>query len=372
MPSYKASCEGTSRRKRRFEESGIVAIGHYRNFVGLSLSSLGMGTYLGEPTSEVDNLVCNAIKTSIESGTINVIDTAINYRFQKAERSIGKSIRELLEQGRIKRDELFVCTKNGYLTHDADQNLDFTTYMLKNLLMPGIIKANDVDNLNCMSIPFLQYQLMSSLSNLNLECIDLLYLHNVAESHMQNSTKNEFFNKLGLCFDFYENQRKEGRIQYYGMATWECFRISPDVKGYLCLEEVVNLARCIGGKEHGFRFIQLPINLAMTEAITNKNQPINGEYYSILEAAKRLGIGVFASVPLLQGQLIDKIEMPHIPMINKKSLYCLQFVRSAPGSFIAPIVGHKDPQHVKENLGLAVVPPYTMEEFVSIYFKKEK
>ena len=53
---------------------------------------LEFGTYLGDPTNETDVLVTNAVKQSIESG--NVVDAAINYRSQKAERSVGKALKE--------------------------------------------------------------------------------------------------------------------------------------------------------------------------------------------------------------------------------------------------------------------------------------
>lgn len=57
----------------------------------------------------------NAIIDSVQSQGLNVIDTAINYRGQKSERVIGAALRYLLEQG-YKRNELFVASKNGYLT----------------------------------------------------------------------------------------------------------------------------------------------------------------------------------------------------------------------------------------------------------------
>jgi hypothetical protein len=30
--------------------------------------------------------------------------------------------------------------------------------------------------------------------------------------------------KLAKAFEFYESKRESGDIQYYGMATWLCFR----------------------------------------------------------------------------------------------------------------------------------------------------
>ena len=69
---------------------------NFRKIYGLTLSNTGVGTYLGKVDDETDDLVKKAVKKSILAG-INVIDTAINYRSQKAERSVGKAISELIQ-----------------------------------------------------------------------------------------------------------------------------------------------------------------------------------------------------------------------------------------------------------------------------------
>jgi hypothetical protein len=71
---------------RKFMESAIkngIADSHFRSFDNLNLSSLGMGTYLGQLTAEDDRDLENAIYESVKSGAMNVIDTAINYRSMK-------------------------------------------------------------------------------------------------------------------------------------------------------------------------------------------------------------------------------------------------------------------------------------------------
>jgi len=52
--------------------------------------------------------------------------------------------------------------------------------------------------------------------------------------------------------------------------------------GYHSLGRVVDLAREVGGESHGFRFIQLPFNLAMPEARTLSNQTLGGHQVSTL------------------------------------------------------------------------------------------
>ena len=109
-----ATTEATAHYHDRFAD---VAVGHFRKQQGLTLSSIGIGTYLGNPDEATDLNYANAIVRAVESG-VNVIDTAANYRFQRSERSIGRALATLSERG-FSRDELVICTKGGYLPFDG-------------------------------------------------------------------------------------------------------------------------------------------------------------------------------------------------------------------------------------------------------------
>ncbi len=361
-----ASIEGTRRYQSRFEGRDHIAQGHFRTLPqGLSLTSLGMGTYLGEPDKKTFSDTVEAATRSLSSGAINVLDTAINYRAQASERAIGQAIGQLIEKGAIQRDEVFICSKNGYLTPDAVVQENFQQYFYTEYIQSGILEPQDiVGGMHAMSPRFLEDQLSRSLNNLGLQTLDLMYLHNAAESQLAQIGTKAFFDKLKAAFEFYETARQENRIRFYGLATWNCFRTPQNLTSeYLDLEAVVKLAEEVGGVEsHGFRFIQLPYNLAMPEAMTLKNQRINGQPYSTLEACEKLGIGVFTSVPLLQGQLLDQIHGLHFKGLTTAAQACLQFVRSTPG-VLAPLVGQTSPKHVDENLQVASVPPLTPSEF---------
>ena len=91
-----------------------------------------------------------------------------------------------------------------------------------------------------------------------------MYLHNAAESQLKFLGLERFLERLRSAFEFYEEKRKENKIQYYGMATWNCFRVSPKKKKeHVNLETVVKLAEDVGGLNHGFRFVQIPFNIVM-------------------------------------------------------------------------------------------------------------
>jgi len=354
IPGFATSDETKTFSKKFLTEN-------YNSFQNLYLSNIGIGTYLGDPNSQTDEMVINAIKKSILSG-INVIDTAINYRAQKSERNIGKALSELIDENLIKREQIFICTKNGYVTNDGDIQEDFMQYVMRELGQPGIVKEGDISSgYHCMTIPYLEDQLARSLKNLNLECIDLMYLHNAVEGHPEMS-KIEFLDNLKKVFEFYETKRNEGKIKFYGMATWECFRSLPDNPSFLSLEDVVKLAEEVGGPEHGFRFIQLPFNLHFDQAMLSKNQTINGKQKTILESAVELGIGVFTSVPLMQGRLIEWAKSKPLFANASPSVGLLQFIRSTPG-VLSPLIGQKSSQHVDENLEIMKIIPMNKSGF---------
>jgi aryl-alcohol dehydrogenase-like predicted oxidoreductase len=348
-----------------FENSfrkGIKA-NHFKKFRELYLTGLGMGTYLGAMNREVDILIEKAITESVTSGVINVIDTAINYRYQLSERAIGRAINVLFSEG-IKRGALFISTKNGYLTGDAELNESLETHISRTLLEPKIISIEDIAaGSHCMSPAFLKNQLNRSLTNLKLKSIDLMYLHNSVESQQPIIGKEEFIERLKKAFGFYEKARIENKIKFYGMATWDSFRVNESDLSYFNLEDVELIATEVGGNNHGFRFIQLPYNILFQEARLKRNQRVNNRKLTLIEAASSLDIGIFTSVPLLQSKLLQL----KLPQIDKRDnpLICLDFVRSTPG-IIAPIVGHKKHEHVDKNLNLGKLDLLNKKEFDKI------
>ncbi len=363
MISGFATLEGT----KRFAQNSGVNQSNFNEFANLTFSNVGIGTYLGDPDSRTDELVTNAVKQSITSG-INVVDTAINYRSQKAERSVGKAISELIQEEKISRDQIFLSTKNGYVTNDADVKLGFWEYVKEEYSQKGVIKEGDVTSgYHCMTPTYLSDQLDRSLKNLDLECVDLMYLHNAVEGQIKDVPKDKFLENLKSVFELYEQKRDEGKIKFYGMATWECFRVSNDNPQYLSLEETVNMAKSVGGENHGFKFIQLPFNMHYDQALLGKTQTIGTDSISILETAIRLGIGVFTSVPFMQGRLLTPGAMPDFNEL-KPSLRALQFIRSSPG-VLAPLVGQKSSEHVSENLEIMKIPPIPEDEFLSLVKK---
>jgi aryl-alcohol dehydrogenase-like predicted oxidoreductase len=360
-----ATLEGTARYRERFRE--IAADDHFRKQQDLWLSSIGVGTYLGEADDETDARYAESVARAAELGA-NVVDTAANYRFQRSERSIGGALRELSSQG-FARDEIVSCTKGGYLPFDGELPRDVRQYVEETFVKPGIASFADIaGGAHCMAPRYLENQLRQSLANMNLSCVDVYYVHN-PESQLPSVSAEEFWKRLRAAFEFLEQSVANGEIRNYGVATWNGFRAEPDAREYHSLERMAEIAKELSGDGHHFRFIQLPFNLAMPEALFFQNQKLGDEYVSVLEAADKLGITAIASGSLLQGQvargLPEAIRDP-LGSLATDAQTGIQFVRSAPGITTA-LVGMSQRAHVEENLHLVGVLRSDPDDLISVF-----
>jgi len=359
-----ATEEGTAHYLNRF---GTIPKDHFRQQQGVWLSSIGIGTYLGDHDAAADSLYQKAVVRAVELGC-NVIDSAINYRFQRSERSIGAALKELTSRG-IGRTEIVLATKGGFIPFDGSPPRDIRSYFTQAFVEPGIADFRDVvAGCHCMTPSYLLNQLDSSLKNLDVECIDIYYVHN-PETQLAELSRAEFHNRLLKAFEALEGAVYAGKIRMYGTATWNGYRNDPNAKDYLSLAEVVAMARKAGGENHHFKVIQVPLNLAMPEALTKRNQEVDGERVSTLEAARRLGISVMCSASMLQGQLssnLPPIVTEVFSGLETDAQRSIQFVRSTPGVTVA-LVGMKQNRHVEENLKVAQVSPLPWEQYAKIF-----
>jgi len=361
-----ATLEGTTRYRERFHDT--VASNHFRQQQNLWLSSIGIGTYLGNADDETDARYSAAITRAVELGA-NVIDTAANYRFQRSERSIGNALTRLTETKGFAREELVICTKGGYLPFDGAPPRDVRRYVEETFVKPGIADFADfAGGSHCMTPAYLQNQLQQSLRNMKLECVDIYYLHN-PESQLGQVSEKQFYARLRSAFEALETKRGEGEIRFYGVATWNGFRVAPGASGYHSLERMVVTAREVAGESHGFRFVQLPFNLAMPEALTLSNQMFDGQQVPTLEAATALGVTVISSAAIFQGRVahgLPKDLRETLGSLPTDAQSAIQFVRSAPGITTA-LVGMSSAEHVEENLQLASVEPLKREQFMQLF-----
>ena len=353
----RATPEGTKRVLKRFAKAH--ADNFYRQLAdGPLVSSLGLGTYLGECDDAEDARLIAAISAGLEKG-VNLLDTAINYRCQRSERAVGEAIRNAIAARAIKRDEVVVCTKGGYIPLDGappatkDEYHGFldAEYFGRAVMTP----ADVVRGGHCLTPRYLEDQIERSRTNLGLDVIDVYYLHN-PEQQLEVLDRSTFLDVIRAAFRTLEHQVERGVLSIYGCATWNGFRVLPAAKNHLSLEELVSIAREIGGENHHFRIVQLPINLAMTEAVRLPTQHLDGGSVSLLDAARKLGISVIASATLMQSQLtrsLPKQVQQAYPGFKTDARRAIAFTQSLPVA--AALVGMKSRDHLEENLAAPTV-----------------
>ncbi len=332
-----------------------------KNFLDLKLSELGVGTYLGELDQKTSQGYREVIKTALQRG-INVVDTAIVYRYMKSERDIGEVLRE------VPRDKVIVSTKGGYVPYDVDSGIDPKDYFYENFVNTGIIKLEEMTPQgHYLSAKFIEWCLNKSLENMNTDYVDIYFLHN-PEEQLNFFDRKTFNTKIRECFEYLEFEVKRGRVRYYGLATWGGFRVSPASRQYLNLAELLGIAEQVAGREHHFRFIQLPYNLGMPEAYTLKNQEVDGQRLSTLEACERLGVYTYISASIYQGRVIGRVprELKQKLKVEKDVHASLQFVLSTPGVGTA-LVGMSKLEHLEENLQILSIPRLSETEFLSLF-----
>lgn len=304
------------------------------------VSKMGLGTYLGNFSSEHSEMYKAAIKYALKHG-MNYIDTAINYRGMNAEREIGEVVTKMIDSGEIKREECIISSKAGIIPGDASVMIKPVDYLEDFFIKPGILKKEDVymyENLRLtMNVNYFNYALNLSREHLNLDVIDIHYIHE-PELSISVLGEREFLKRLKPVIEFYEAKVEEGIIKEYGFATWDGFQLPDSDSRFINLEKVMDVVKSVK-KEHHFRHIMLPFSLDNRKAFEHKTQNIKGMKYNILEAAKIYGVKVNCSGSLGQGRNLNETVTvkDYINYLIDKDIY--QF-----------IIGTKQVKHLKENM----------------------
>lgn len=360
-----ATQEGTAAYRQRFARKSAPA--HFRSSADLWLSSIGLGTYLGDPDAQTDALYAAAISRAIELGC-NVLDTAINYRHQRSERTVGAALAAWVNKTQVAREEIIVATKGGYIAFDGTVPSDPRAYVHSSFIATGLATTDDIIDWNCIAPRYIDAQVEQSLCNLGLECIDIYYLHN-PEAQLQKRSRADFYKQIEETFTILEGKVAAGKIRRYGTATWNGYRQAPTARDVLFLSDFIEIAERVGGKQHHFKVVQLPYNLAMMEALTQKNQRYQKVMRSFLEAAHEHGITVMASASILQGRLSHQLPVAigeALGGLQSDAQRAIQFTRSTPG-IVTALVGMKSVAHVDHNLELVKIPPASFEQFQKLF-----
>ena len=354
----RADAEGTHAYASRFSSS--FAPDFYREAASLTISSIGMGTYLGECDDAEDARYVTMLEAGISRG-LNLLDTAINYRCQRSERAVGRALHNAIASGSTVREALVVCTKGGYVPLEGappESREDYDAYLAAEYFARGTMSQSDlVAGGHCLTPGFIADQIERSRANIGVDCIDIFYFHN-PEQQLDVLDRAQFLKVMHDAFAELESQVAKGNIGAYGCATWNGFRMFAANRNYLSLTELVEAAKKAGGKSHHFRVVQLPVNLAMTEAVRAPTQSDDGKNLALLDLARELGISVVASASLMQAQLTRNLPAAVkalYPSFDTDAQRAIAFVRSLP--LASALVGMRSIDHLEENLVAGATTP---------------
>lgn len=339
-------------RQRVQGGSNAPGDGHFRAFRGATISSIGVGTWMGDYSSSTDAMYIETMLHAANRG-INLFDTAINYRCMKAERAVGEAVRRLAAAG-TPRQAIMVSTKGGYISNDAADPRSREQYLRDEYLAQGLISEQEMRLGHSINPAYLRRSLEQSLEHLRLATVDLYYLHNPEEAAAV-MTKEAFTELLTEAFRMLEKAVQEGLIGWYGLATWDALRVPPDHPRHLSLEAAVAAARAAAGNgAHHLAALQLPYNVRQPEAREALTQVVAGTPMSPLDAAAALGLYAFTSASALQGAALDKAQADAlreafpgvtVPMAS------VQMVRQTKGVGSA-LVGMRRVPHLEDALAL--------------------
>lgn len=347
---------------------------HYKDFYirhnELIFSKLGLGTFNLEPYKEENYLFhyVESVKEAIKSG-INLIDTASNYRYGQSEKEIGIALKELEDE--VKREELIICSKGGFIQLDFPFPTNPYTWIEENILQKNLATPEDIElDQHCMSPDFLEFSCKKSLENVGIKSFDIYYLHNPEMQYMRLGEK-EFYKQIEKVFTRFERLASEGYFKYYGVAVWNGF--TSQTGELMSLEKLVKIAQKVGGSNYRFKYIQTPFNMAKTNIYTQETQSVAGQSCTLLQAAHRLGIGVISSSSLLQMKLFKKSFSPESGVVLDSTMtlesdvqLALQFVRSTPG-LISSLFGSIVPLHVKQNIEISKIKSVPRAKYDLLY-----
>lgn len=242
----------------------------------------------------------NALKKAVTS-EITLIDTSANYGDGRSEILVGNVMADLISEGKIKREDVTIVTKGGYI---QGQNYKFA-HKKKEQGTPFQDVVELEEGLwHCISPDYLEDQINRQLFRLNQNddygYIDVYLLHNPeyflkwAElNDFDNmNTLEEYYLRIKKAFEFLEEKITEGKIRSYGVSS-NSFPRSISKFDFTSLDKLIRCANEVK-TENNFKFIELPFNILESNSILEPNH--SGR--SVIDCANANGIKVLVNRPL--------------------------------------------------------------------------
>ncbi|MDH5691639.1 MAG: aldo/keto reductase [Gammaproteobacteria bacterium] len=352
--------------------------GHFSDFLktGIKLSSLGVGTFSGAATPQVDESISQIVETAICNG-VNVIDTANHYRYGQSLVAVARGIRAALNKG-FSREQLFLVSKAGFLVPELEKGEEFVHWFKREYVDSGLGSEKDLTRNHLLSPAYFEKAVDHCCEQLGVETVDA-FLVDQPEVHIPAIGKEQLNQKLLKVFEVLERKVQENKIRYYGISTFNGFRVETDDSLFQSLTSMLGLAEkaaqtVSAGTRHHFRLIQLPFNQIMPEGFTRFNQATGqGNIASTLQAAFQLKLYVMASHTLAKGHLAssENESLNRLtPALENAAQRAMQFNRSTPGVGTS-LVGLSQIGHLHDFLKVVNTAPLSQKEYLSLYQKAD-
>lgn len=261
----------------------------------LAISASGFGSY------RVDYRVrehFDSLEYALLNG-INLIDTSSNYSDGGSEILIGNVLRKLIETGKIKREEIVIVTKGGYI-----QGRIYEMAQRKKERGDPFKEVVEYANGLWHSIhpEFLSLQISQSLERMQLETIDIYLLHNpeyFLDSGLKDELSNDelthdYYRRIKAAFGYLETEVEKGRVAGYGISS-NSLVLKSGEQTFTSLETCINAADEIK-KDNHFYMVEFPLNLYERGALLNMNQ--RNDTATVVELANESGLDVLVNRPL--------------------------------------------------------------------------
>jgi len=286
--------------------------------INFNASQIGFGGYRVYEKSKEH---ADALEYALLNG-VNIIDTSSNYTGGKSERLIGNTLKQMLQEGEINREDVLIISKGGYV---QGENMAIARkHEAQGHAFPEMVKYME-GCWHCINPDFLENQLQRTLNNLQMESLDIYLLHNpeyflthTKQKHLMDpvSACKEYERRIGQAFCWLEEKVKTGKIKAYGISA-NTFISPADDFEFTSLERVLEIAEAIR-PDHNFKVIQFPLNLFEPGACLEKNQACGTK--TLLEFALEKNIATLINRPLNAIVNNKMIRLADFDDINHKLL----------------------------------------------------
>lgn len=276
----------------------------WRVLEGLTVGKVGVGGYrLSGTPKQVE-----ALSVALASGC-NLIDTSSNYSDGQSEEAIGATLRHLVNDGIVQRDEVVVVTKGGYIQGSLYQQLQNTPPQEVVQLGEGLW--------HCLHPEFIRAQVAASQQRLGLATLDVYLLHNPEYFLMAHEGETEkYYRRLEEAFVALEELCQKGEIGCYGISS-NTLVVAKDDPTFTDLNLVYEAAEKAAQRHFGrkkrpnFRVIELPMNLMELGALKELNHSVKSLSFQPMTLAPVLELAVARHLNVLVNRPLNSFYDGH-------------------------------------------------------------